>query len=167
MYNIKSILGRICNYVGRSALHCEIVVSSYVCQPNHSYADFYVSFTQLLCPCVEYSTVLFMGLWPHSFHNCTAFIWYLLCAVTPPSHCISVIIHEFCTLPNTLLTTYIHYAMWQMLVNWDEPKRAPQLSLVYEKIGAPMYVCSDMSFICSSRTCNVCVHILQLSARNK
>ena len=36
---IKSVLGRVRNCVGEQALHCEMVASSYVCQPNHSYAE--------------------------------------------------------------------------------------------------------------------------------
>ena len=39
MYSIKSVLGRVCNCVGEQALHCEMVASSYVGQPNHSYAE--------------------------------------------------------------------------------------------------------------------------------
>jgi hypothetical protein len=35
----KSVLGRVRNCVGEQALRCEMVASSYVCQPNHSYAD--------------------------------------------------------------------------------------------------------------------------------
>ena len=38
--NIKSVLGRVRNCVGKQALHCEMVASSYVHQPNHSYANF-------------------------------------------------------------------------------------------------------------------------------
>ena len=33
----QECIGRVCNWL---ALHCEIVASSYMCQPNHSYADF-------------------------------------------------------------------------------------------------------------------------------
>ena len=36
----KSVLGRVRNCVGERALRCEMVASSYVCQPNHNYADF-------------------------------------------------------------------------------------------------------------------------------
>ena len=35
----KSVLGRVRNCVDEQALRCEMVVSSYVFQPNHSYAD--------------------------------------------------------------------------------------------------------------------------------
>ncbi len=42
----KSVLGRVRNCVGEQALRCEMVASSYVCQPNQSYADFHVTFTQ-------------------------------------------------------------------------------------------------------------------------
>ena len=35
----KSILLRVRNCVGERALRCEIMVSSYMCQPNHSYVD--------------------------------------------------------------------------------------------------------------------------------
>ena len=38
--NTKSGLRRVRNCVGEQALCCEIVASSYACQPNHSYADF-------------------------------------------------------------------------------------------------------------------------------
>ena len=37
---IKSVLGRVRNCVGEQALRCEMVASSYVHQPNHSYAVF-------------------------------------------------------------------------------------------------------------------------------
>ena len=37
---IKSGLKRVRNCMGEQALRCEIVVSSYMCQPNYSYADF-------------------------------------------------------------------------------------------------------------------------------
>ena len=37
-YN-KSVLGRVRNCVGEQALHCDMVASSYMCQPNHSYAE--------------------------------------------------------------------------------------------------------------------------------
>ena len=40
LYAIKSVLGRLRNCVGEQALRCEMVASSYVYQPNHSYADF-------------------------------------------------------------------------------------------------------------------------------
>ena len=36
----KSVLGRVRNCVGEQALCCEMVASSYVHQPYHSYADF-------------------------------------------------------------------------------------------------------------------------------
>ena len=39
----KSVLGRVRNCVGKQALRCEMVVSSYVHQPNHSYANFMFS----------------------------------------------------------------------------------------------------------------------------
>ena len=39
MNTTKSVLGRVRNCVGEQALHCEMVASSYVCQPNHSYAE--------------------------------------------------------------------------------------------------------------------------------
>jgi hypothetical protein len=37
----KSVLGRERNCVGEQALLCEMVASSYMCQPNQSYADFH------------------------------------------------------------------------------------------------------------------------------
>ena len=40
IYNDKSVLGRVRNCVGERALCCEMVASSYECQPNHSYVDF-------------------------------------------------------------------------------------------------------------------------------
>ena len=40
MGTVKSVLGRVHNCVGERALRCEMVASSYVCQPNHNYADF-------------------------------------------------------------------------------------------------------------------------------
>ena len=43
---IKSVLGRVHNCVSEQALCCEMVALSYVCQPNHSYADFIFDFTQ-------------------------------------------------------------------------------------------------------------------------
>ena len=113
---IKSVLGRVRNCVDEQALHCEMAVSSYVCQPNHSYAESMfrlhsdhtrgcvvagvlpihsVCMTRTTPP-RDYPTVLFIGLWPHSFHK----IMYLysiclvstICAVTPPSHSISSIL---------------------------------------------------------------------------
>ena len=42
---IKSVLGRVGNCVG--TLCYEMVVSSYVNQPNHSYADFKICFVYL------------------------------------------------------------------------------------------------------------------------
>ena len=36
----KSVLGRVRNCVGKRALCCEMVASSYVHQPDHSYVDF-------------------------------------------------------------------------------------------------------------------------------
>ena len=35
----KSVLGRVRNCVGEQALHCDMVASSYVCQPIHRYAE--------------------------------------------------------------------------------------------------------------------------------
>ena len=40
MHIIKSVLERVCNCMDEQALCCEMVVSSYMYQPNHSYADF-------------------------------------------------------------------------------------------------------------------------------
>ena len=64
-----------------------------------------------------YPTVVFIGLWPHT-KSCTAFIWYLLRAVTPPSHYISAIltyrsyiiflIHSDLVCIPILVLTYIH-----------------------------------------------------------
>ena len=39
----KSVLGRVRNCVGERALRCEMVASSYVHQPDHSYVDFMFS----------------------------------------------------------------------------------------------------------------------------
>ena len=36
---IKSVLGRVCGCVGKQAPHCEVVVTSSMCQPNYNYAD--------------------------------------------------------------------------------------------------------------------------------
>ena len=40
MTSSKSVLGRVRNCVGERALRCEMVASSYVCQPSHNCADF-------------------------------------------------------------------------------------------------------------------------------
>ena len=37
--DIQSVLGRVHNCVGERALRCEMVTSSYVYRPNHSYVD--------------------------------------------------------------------------------------------------------------------------------
>ena len=73
--------------MGEQALCCEIVASSYVYQPNYSYAGFMFSLhsdlTQVCycgCRCAaqclvratpprEHPTGLFINLWPHSFHK--------------------------------------------------------------------------------------------------
>ena len=69
------------NCVGEVALRFEIVVSSYMFQPNHSYSHFMFRLhSDLTCAIVvagvllvrtipprEYPTGLFIGLWPHSF----------------------------------------------------------------------------------------------------
>ena len=86
--NTKSVLGRAHNHVGEQVLCCEMVASSYVCQPSQSYADFMFCLHSdvYTCPCGyrcttqcqvravpprEYPT-LFTGLWPYSFHkSCT------------------------------------------------------------------------------------------------
>ena len=75
----KSVLGRVHNYMDEWALLCKMVVSSYVCQPNHSYVDFMFRLhSDFTCDCVValcctvsdqncpikgiYPTVLFIGL---------------------------------------------------------------------------------------------------------
>ena len=82
-----------------------MVVSSYMCQPNHSYAEsmfrlhsdhirgcviadvLHGVWVKLYTPPRDYPTVLFIGLWPRSFtKSCSyilGFVWYLLRAVTP------------------------------------------------------------------------------------
>ena len=119
-HNIKSILGRVHNCIGEQALHYEMVASSYVCQPNHSYAEsMFRLHSDHTCGCVvagvlsdyqprDYPTVLFIGLWPHSFHK----IMYLYsiclvsttcCDATITQHKRNTNIQELRTLPNTLL----------------------------------------------------------------
>ena len=103
-------------------------MSSYVCQPNHIIAAMHIS-------CFIYTTILHVPLWlqvsctvSHQscptkgvlysiIHRtvatqfsiksctCTAFVWYLLCAVTPPSH--NTNIHKLRTLLSTLLFAHI------------------------------------------------------------
>ena len=123
----KSVLGRVCNCVGEQALRGEMMASSYVYQPNHSYADFTFSLhsdliraivvagTRCAALCLvratpprRYPTGLFIGLWPHSFHK----IMYLYsiclvsttcCDATIAQHKHNTNIQELRTLPNTLL----------------------------------------------------------------
>ena len=76
--------------MGELALHFEMVVSFYVCQPNHSYAD------------LVYTVILHVPLWlqvcctesgqSYPTSICTAFVWHLLCVVTPLSQDISTIL---------------------------------------------------------------------------
>jgi hypothetical protein len=128
VYNYsKSVLGRVGNCVGEQALCCEVVASSYMCLPNHSYADsIFRLHSDHTCGCVvagcaaqclvrttpprDYPTVVFIGLWPHSFHKIMYF--YSVClvstirAMTPPSQNVSAILTYrgyVRTLPNTLL----------------------------------------------------------------
>ena len=85
----------------------KMVASSYVCQPNHSYVFRLHSDHTRGCvvagvlqslvkttPPRDYPTELFIGLWPVFTKSCTctAFVWYLLGTVTPPSHYISTIL---------------------------------------------------------------------------
>ena len=86
----------------------QYMVSSYVCQPNHSYVDFMFHLRSDLTRAIVVAgvlhsvwselpikRVLFISLtylWPHSFHKITAFVWYLLHAMTPPTHNISAIL---------------------------------------------------------------------------
>ena len=75
----KSGLRRVHNCMGELALYFEMVVSFYVCQPNHSYSHFMFSlhsaraivvagvlhlYLVRATPPREYLTVLFIGLWP-------------------------------------------------------------------------------------------------------
>ena len=86
-----SRLRRVRNCVGELALRFEIVASFYVCQPNHSYSHFMFSLhsdlTRATVQCLvrtipprECPTVLFIGLWPHSFHK--IMYLYSICLVS-------------------------------------------------------------------------------------
>ena len=83
--------------MGELALCFEMVASFYMCQPNHSYSHFMFSLhSDLTCVTVvadvmhciwselppprEYPTVLFIGLWPHSFHK--IMYLYSICLVS-------------------------------------------------------------------------------------
>ena len=105
--------------MGEQALCCEMVASSYVCQPSQSYADFmfclhsdvytcpysYRCTTQCLvraAPPREYPTLL-IGLWPYSSDKimyCTAFV----CDANISQHKRDTSIHE---LRNTLLLIHV------------------------------------------------------------
>ena len=80
----KSVLGRVHNCVGKQALHCEMVASSYVHQPNYSYANFMFRLhSDLKCTIVvadvmhsvwpeppqQGNTLQGWGSWPHSSHK--------------------------------------------------------------------------------------------------
>ena len=128
----KSVLGRVRNCVGEQALHYDMVASSYVCQPNHSYIyaesmfRFHSDHTRgYVVAGVPHSVWLEL---PHQgttlqYYSqacgdivftksctCTAFVWYLLytcCDATITLHKRNTNIQELCTLPNTLLLTII------------------------------------------------------------
>ena len=91
--NNKSILEKVPSCMGEQALCWEMMVSSSLTIAMcFSVGCVVAGVLQCLArttPPRDYPTVLFIGLWPYSFtksRTCTAFVWYLLRAVIPPSH---------------------------------------------------------------------------------
>ena len=122
MIIIKSVLGRVRNCVGEQTLRCEMVASSNMYQPNHSYVDFmfhlhsdpiHVIVVAGVLHCLvratsprEYPTVLLVGLWPHSF--CKIMYLYSICLVSTMCCDTTIMkqaqyLQELCALLNTLL----------------------------------------------------------------
>ena len=107
----KSVLGRVRNCMGERALCCETMASSYECQPNHTYTDLMFRLHSDCTRAIVVAGVLH-SIWselPHQgntlkyyslacghvvikSYTCTAFVWYLLHAMMPPSHNISAIL---------------------------------------------------------------------------
>ena len=124
----KSVLRKVRKCVGELALCFEMVASFYVCQPNHSYADFMFSLHSDLTRATVVAGVLHR-VWSELPHQgstlqyyslacghtvfmksctCTAFVWYLLHAVTPLSQNISKI----------LVLTYRSYVLFLIHSCW-------------------------------------------------
>jgi hypothetical protein len=102
--------------VSEQGLRCEMVASSY---SNQSYADsifrLHSDHTRgcvvagVLHRTTDYPTVVFIGLWPHSFHKIMYFyniylVSTMCCDATITEHKRNTNIQELRTLPNTLLT---------------------------------------------------------------